>query len=118
MARRHALVVASILGLVAVLGVVALGRTIGLGAASTRAQDAVVARRAHELDRFEASLRKQLAASEGTPAADSAPALASAAPRAQRVVYVRPKPIIVGRQRAGAEYEHEDGEHEAEGMDD
>jgi hypothetical protein len=121
MARRHALIVASILGLVAVLGVVALGRTIALGTASSRAQDALVARRTRQLDRFEASLQKQLSASNRRAAVETTPAPAPTS-TPQQVVYVRPKPIVVhksgsgGREREGAE--HERGESEGGGFDD
>jgi hypothetical protein len=105
MARKHTLVAALALGLAAVLGVVALGHTLGLGAASSHANDAVVVKRSHQLDRFEASLRRQLRNMPSVPAVAPAvappatPALAPpAAPSAagaQRVIYVRPKPIVV-----------------------
>jgi hypothetical protein len=108
------LVVASLIGLAAVLGVVALGKTLGLGAASSNAQNAVIAKRTRQLDRFEAALHKQLAASKAArPAADAVPTTPPA-PRAQRVVYVRPKPIVVHTHRAGGELEHE-GSSESEG---
>ena len=95
MARKHTLVAALALGLAAVLGVVALGHTLGLGAASSNANDAVIAKRSHQLDSFEAALRKQL------KSAPSAPAVAPpAVPGAQRVLYVRPKPIVVTVHRA------------------
>lgn len=95
MARKHTLIAALALGLAAILGVVALGRTLGLGAASSNTSGAVIAKRTHQLDRFEAALRKQL------KAAPSVPAVAPpAAPGAQRVLYVRPKPIVVTVHRA------------------
>jgi hypothetical protein len=91
MARKHAFVAAIALGLAAVLGVVALGRTLGLGAASNHASDAAIVKRTHQLDRFQAALQRQL------KAAPSVPAVAPVAPAAgaQRVLYVRPKPIVV-----------------------
>jgi hypothetical protein len=113
MARRHALFIASLLGLAAVIGVVALGNTLSLGVASHKTQNAVIAKRTRQLDRFEASLRKQLAASKATPAVQTTPAPAA---KAQRVVYVRPQPIVVHKHRAGGEYEG--AEHEGGGLDD
>jgi hypothetical protein len=96
MARKHTLVAALALGLAAVLGVVALGRTLGLGAASSHASDAVVAKRMQQLDRFEAALRRQLKATPSVPTA----APPAAAPGAQRVLYVRPKPTVVTVHRS------------------
>lgn len=120
MARKHTLVAALAVGLAAVLGVVALGHTLSLGAASHRANDAVVAKRSHQLDRFEAALRRQLRKTPAVPAKATAPApapmspvaapAAPVAPAPQRVVYVRPKPVVVTVHR-----HHGDDGREAEG---
>lgn len=120
MARKHTLVVALALGLAAILGVVALGHTLGLGAASRHANDAIVVKRTHQLDRFEAALRRQLRNAPTVPAKATAPApapmspvaapAAPAAPAPQRVVYVRPKPVVVTIHR-----HHGDDNHESEG---
>ena len=127
MARRHTLVIAALLAFAVVGGSVALGRTLGLGAASTKANDAVVIARTRRLDQFEVSLRKQLAkvpdmpkansdvptARSGVPTASSGPTVSGTAPpRAQRIVYVRPKPIIVTKHRPGGAYEHEGPDQE------
>jgi hypothetical protein len=118
MSRTHILITALALGLAAVLGVLALGRTLGLGAASSHANNAIVAKRSHQLDRFEAALRRQLRNMPSVPAVAPAvappatPALISpAAPPAvgaQRVLYVRPKPIVVTVHRThGGDDGHE-----------
>lgn len=114
MPRRHAVFVASILGLAAVIGVGALGRTLALGATAGASQDALVVRRTRQLDRFEATLRHQLAASKPqlTAARTIPDTKSSLAPALtpQRVVYVRPAPTVaVGH--------HEDGAAEDEGVE-
>jgi hypothetical protein len=119
--RTQTLVVALSLGLAAAFGVLALTKTVHLGqaAAAKPVSERLIAKRNAELDRFEASLRAQLrkrppavpklpSLPVAAPAAATPPASAQAAP--QRVVYVRPAPIIVHKHRAG-------GEHEAEGPD-
>ncbi len=136
MSRKHALVVAAMFGLAAVIGFTALSRTVQLGSASRHANDAIVVAKTRQLNVFERSLHRQLAASHMPSAAATAakrglapaaaptatgglpPAVAPAAapkPQAQRVVYVRPPPIIVHKHRAGGESE---AEHESEGSDD
>ena len=97
----------------------------------------LIAKRNAQLDRFEASLRAELrkhppavpklpplpvaGLAAATPSAAPAPAAAPAA--SQRVVYVRPAPIIVHKHRAGGEHEsegsdHGDGSHGGGGGDD
>ena len=111
MSRTLAIVFAALLAVNAVVGTVALTRTVHLGQASHTSSNAIVAKRTRQLDRFEASLRAQLAkkppalpkvrsssASGGTTA--SAPGAV-----APRVRYVRPAPIIVHKHRAGGEHE-------------
>ena len=111
MARRHVFIVAAVLALAAVAGLTALGRTVQLGTASSHASDALIAAKARQLNAFERSLHRQLAAAPDLPAA--APATHR---RARGVVFVRPAPIVVDTHRA-----HEgddDDEHEAAGDDD
>jgi hypothetical protein len=103
--KIHFAVVAVLLGLAAILGTFAMTRTAQIGAASTSAQDAAVAERTKQLNAFEASLKRRLAASS-KPAAVKPPA---AAPR---IVYHRPPPVVVVRHGSHSEdegFEHEDG---------
>ena len=61
MSRTLAIVFAALLAVNAVVGTVALTRTVHLGQASRTSSNAIVAKRTRQLDRFEASLRAQLA---------------------------------------------------------
>ena len=117
MNRRHVFTVAALFAVAAVVGFTALGRTVHLGAASRHANDAAVAAKTKQLNAFERSLHRQLAAAPKVPAAATSPAPAS---HAQRVVYVRPAPIVVHKHRAGGETESERGNRESEsgGFDD
>lgn len=129
MSRSHAIVFAVLLACNAVIGGVALARTLHLGQASQQASQkvagAVVAKRTTQLDRFEASLKAQLARKPPhlpkvpQAATSSAPAPATAAPvaAAPQVRYVRPAPIIVHKHRPGAEHESGDGEGAGGGDD-
>jgi hypothetical protein len=101
MNRKHALLIAVMLGLAALVGAFALARTTHLGAASQpKVSAARIARQEAALTRAEASLRRRVAhATAATPAAP--------APQAQRVMYVRPKPIVVTVHRHGGEHEQE-----------
>ena len=91
MNRRHVAGIALLVALAAVAGLFALVRTTGLtGAGGSAATTAVVQARTVQLDRYEATLRKQIAAVNTTPAV--APGATRQA--AQKVVYVRPAPII------------------------
>jgi hypothetical protein len=131
MPRKHTLVVALSLAFAAVVGTVALTKTVHLGQTSAKpVSKTVVARRTKQLDRFEASLRAALKrtpppvpkklppippvsatpAVAASPAVSAAPAPAAAPAATQRVVYVRPAPIIVHKHPTG-------GEHESEGSD-
>jgi hypothetical protein len=123
MSRRLALAFAALLAVNAVVGTVALTRTVHLGQASHAASATLVAKRAAQLDRFEASLHAQLAktppplpkipsglASGGTTVS------ASSGATAPRVRYVRPAPIVVHTHRTGGE--HEGFEAESEGGED
>jgi hypothetical protein len=113
MSRNHALAFAVLLAFNAVVGTVALTRTIHLGHASHKASSTLIARRTAQLDRFEASLKAQLAKKppplpkKPPPATYAAPATPAAAPAvaAPQVRYVRPAPIIIHKHRAGGEHE-------------
>ena len=106
MKRRHALLTSLLLGLAVVAGALALTRTMALGQHAS-AGDAQIARRAAQLDRAEAQVRRLRA--ERPPAL---PAAAPAAQSATRVVVVR------ASQSHGEPYEHEGDEHEDGGHDD
>ncbi len=114
MSRKHVVVIVVLLAFNAVVGAVALTRTIHLGQASHKASNALVTKRTKQLDRFEASLKAQLA--KKTPPLPKAPLVsvaatatpATAASSAPLVKYVRPAPIIIHKHRTG-------GEHETEG---
>ena len=112
MPRPLAVAFAALMALNAVIGIVALTRTLHLGRASHKASSALVAKRTAQLDRFEASLRAQLA-KEPPPlpklpaASTSGAATVSAAPvtSVPQVRYVRPAPIVIHKHRAGGEHE-------------
>jgi hypothetical protein len=121
MPRKAVLIVALSLVFAAVTGTIALTKTVHLGQAAAKppVSDRLIAKRSAMMDRFEASLRAQLRrkppavprlphlpAVSSTPAASAAPVPVAAAP--QRVVYVRPAPIVVHKHRAGGA-EHEGG---------
>lgn len=112
MSRKLATVFAALLAVNAVVGTVALTRTVRLGQASHTRSNALVAKRATQLDRFEASLRAQLAKKPpplptmpSRSASNGARVPAAAGAVAPRVQYVRPAPIIVHKHRAGGAYE-------------
>jgi hypothetical protein len=115
MSRTHVVAVALMLALAAAVGLFGLARTLGVGASASASSvpDAAIARRAHALDRFEASLQRQLA--KRPPALPSVPAVrrpaAAPAPSAAPVVrYVRPAPVVVSSPRS---HRDDEGEHEA-----
>jgi hypothetical protein len=117
MPRKHLFPLVVLLAAAAVAGVFALSRTVELGQAAkaTETPDTAIAYRLDELDRFKASLRKQLAE---TPDAAAQP----------QTVYRRaaaPSAPAAGaedeheHEDSGHEYEHEDAaEREDEGRDD
>jgi hypothetical protein len=105
MARRHTFVVAALLALSAVAGSLGLARTLALGAASAKTNDAQVATHERRLNAFEASLRRQLASNPAVPVGTQL-----RPSRAQRIEYVRPSPIVVSTGASG--YESEDDEHD------
>jgi hypothetical protein len=118
----HALVIAGALALGVVLGVTAVTKTATLGASARHASAAVVVKRTHRLDSFEAALQRALekrpprlptlptagAATAGAAAPSIPTAVVSAA--SPRVVYQRPAPIIVHKHSR-----HGDDGAEAEG---
>ncbi len=130
MKKRHALLIALAVAAAAVFGLVAATRTVHLGSSSSRAgsvSKAQIAARNRQLDKTEIALRKALSqkppklpALPAAPARAQSPAVAAVtpaaapAPRAQRVIYVRPAPIVRHVARSGEhEVEHESG-HGAE----
>jgi hypothetical protein len=120
--RTHTFIVALSLAFAAVVGTVALTKTVHLGqaaAAKSAVSPGLVAKRKAQLDRFEASLRAQLrhmppavpkVPSTPVAAPAAAPAPVAAPASAQRVVYVRPAPIVIHKHRPG-------GEHESDGSE-
>ena len=104
MHRKHLFPLVVLLAAAVVAGLLALTRTVDLGqpATASTGSDPAIAFRLKELDRFELSLRQQLAKAK-TPAA--------AAPK---TVYRR---AAAPASQAGRFTEHED-EHDDEGRDD
>lgn len=105
MKRRHALLTSLLLGLAVVAGALALTRTMALGQHAA-VGDAQIARRAAQLDRAEAQVRRLRA--QRPPAVPAVPATRSAT----RVVVVR------SARSHGEPYEHENEGREAGGHDD
>ena len=116
MARWSILVVALSLAFSAAVGTLALTRTVHLGQAAAKpVSTSLVAKRTRQLNRFEASLRAQLRHKPPAvpklppaPAATASPAPGAAPAVSQRVVYVRPAPIVIHKHRAGGESEGSD----------
>ena len=105
MTRINALLIALMIGFAALAGTFAVTRTTHLGAAAQKQNAAAIAQRQRQLAAGEAALRKALAASPAPAKTAAAPA-----PAAQRVVYVRPAPIVIHKHRAGGgELEARDG---------
>lgn len=106
MHRKHLFPLVVLLAAAVAAGLLALTRTLALGqpASASTVSDSAIARRLEELDRFELSLRQQLARAE-TPAAAAPP-----------TVYRR---AATPSSRAAGLSEHEDeDEDEDEGRDD
>ena len=118
---KHALLISIAVGIAAIAGTIAATKTVHLGrSAATQPASAsvTVAKRTKQLDRAEIALRKALKQQPpklpplpaAVPAGSAPIATAAAAPQAQRVVFVRPAPIIHTIHRAGGhESEHESG---------
>jgi hypothetical protein len=123
--RKHALVISLAVGVAAIAGTLAATQTVKLGrhaAARATTPSSLIAQRKHALDRTAVALRKALkqrppklpALPARAPAVASAPVgYAPATSGAQRVVYVRPAPIIRHVHRPGGG-EGGDG-HESDG---
>lgn len=103
MKKIHVAIVALLLGLAGVLGTFALSRTISVGASTARAQDAAIAKRVKQLNAFQASLERQLAAKRKPRAVAAAP---------PRVVYHRPPPIVVVHHGSQHEDDEQEGGHD------
>jgi hypothetical protein len=120
MTRKHALLVAFILGLAAVFGGLAAIRTAALGqpqaTASTSSQSAALVKRARILDRQEAALRRALAKRPPklpkVPTFASSSAMASQSASAPSVRYVRPAPVVVTIHRSHEHEQEFENEHE------
>jgi hypothetical protein len=102
MHRKHLFLLVVLLGAAVVAGLLALTRTVDLGqpATASTGSDPAIAFRLKELDRFELSLRQQLAKAEAPAAA------------APKTIYRR---AAAPASRAAGSSEHE---HEDEGRDD
>jgi hypothetical protein len=111
MARKHAFFIVVLLAAAALAGFVALARSADLAqpaaatATPTLSQSALE-KRLRELDRFEAKLRKQLAAKPPARAAQPATVITRAAAPAPAVAYDDDE------HEDEDEDEHEDEEHE------
>jgi hypothetical protein len=119
--RKHALIVAVALGIAALVAAFAVVRTTASAADARDGGTPEIAARARALDRFEASLRRELARQ---PAQGQPPAAAPGEAQPERVVYVRP-PAGGVQAAAGDDDRFEDeghddrgDEHEYEGGDD
>ncbi len=117
MKRRRALFLALAAGVAGVAGVFALGSTLALGSEARSTTDRQVAVRTAQLDRYEASLRKALAAEPPKlpplpSASDTSAAATGAVP--VRVVYHRPPPVVVTTHREDGEHGEHGDDHEQE----
>lgn len=112
MSRKHVTGIALLLAVAVVAGMFALVRTTGIASSNSRAAtDALVRARTKQLDRYEASLRSRIHQLNAASSAQSTHAMPAAA---QRIVYVRPAPIVRTSQRS-----HEnDGSGSERGNDD
>lgn len=121
MNRKHAVSISLAVGVAAIAGTVAATKSIHLGghaAGSSKTPSALIAKRTKALDRTEIALRKALkqrppklpplpaTLPAATGSAASAPAPSS---QTQRVIYVRPAPIVRHVHRSGGEHEAERG---------
>lgn len=114
MKKAHAIAVALLLGLAAVLGVLAASRTVGVGAASrSHVTTASIAVRARRLDRVELALRRALR--DRPPALPTVPTAPTRVAAAPQVVYRRPAPILVIKH---ASHHDDRGDSEARGAGD
>lgn len=104
MNRKHITGISILIALAAIAGLIAVVRTTGIASTgSAAATDALVSARTKQLDQAETGLRSEIArlnAKVSVPAAGTAESVgqgAAAAPAAdasERIVYVRPAPIV------------------------
>ena len=119
MNRKHATGIALLIALSAVAGLLAVARTTGLaGASGSSATTALVQARTVQLDRYETTLRERVAAIDAQ-LAGSTGVVSGAAPAAQKVVYVRPAPIVrtIPRSQGGDDGDDDEGGSEEESDD-
>ena len=118
MSRKHIALISVLVALAALAGLGAALKTTGLAADGRgKATDALVQARTAQLDRAEQALRAQVAelaapaapapTTASTPTIPTTPAAAG-----EKVVYVRPAPIVRTVHRNGESGEHESYEHE------
>ena len=98
MNRKHVTGIALLLALAVVAGMFAVVRTTGIASSNNRAATAaLVQARTKQLDRYEAGLRSRidrLNVTAGTQSTRTTQGSVAAAAPAQRIVYVRPAPIV------------------------
>jgi type II secretory pathway pseudopilin PulG len=124
----HALAIAAVLAVASVVGVTAATKTATLGASARQASAASLATRAHKLDSFEAALKRALRRKPpALPKVSAVHGAAGAAPggspllgtaSAPRVIYRRPAPIIIHKQRRQGDDGYESASGESSGGDD
>jgi hypothetical protein len=125
---KHAFIISLAVGVAVVAGTIAATKTIQLGKAKPAAvqpasASATIAARTKQLDRAEITLHKALKRKPPklpplpatVPAGNTSTFLAAAAPQAQaqaqRVVYVRPAPIVKTIHRTGGHESEHESEH-------
>jgi hypothetical protein len=125
--RKHAVSISLAVGVAAIAGTVATAKTVHLGghaAGPSKTPSALIVERTKALDRTEIALRKTLKQRPPKlpllPATMPGPArspVGTPAPgsRTQRVIYVRPAPIIRHVRRPGGEHEAERGSEQEGG---
>lgn len=133
MNRKHITGISVLIALAVVAGLVAVVRTAGIVAGDASATDSLVSARTAQLDQAETGLRSEIArlnARVAVPAAGSGAAGGTAAGAAagvpsaeesERVVYVRPAPIVrsaSGDDHGSDDHGSDDGGSHGEGDDD
>ena len=104
MNRKHVTGIALLLAFAVVAGMFAVVRTTGIASSNSRAAAAaLVQARTTQLDRYEAGLRSRIDRLNATSGAQSTRTTQSTVPAAgpaQRIVYVRPAPIVRTSRRS------------------
>jgi hypothetical protein len=130
MNRKHITGISILIALAAIAGLIAVVRTTGIASTgSAAATDALVSARTKQLDQAETGLRSEIArlnAKVSAPAAAAETQAATVAPAAdasERIVYVRPAPIV--RSATGDDHgsnddseDYEQGEPDHDGSND